>query len=164
MEKRTARNIVLAVSAAVICLLLVNDVEAFAIFDGCAFRNRFLYHFFHVSAIHCLMNVWCLLAVAFTFNIAVSDIVVAFVCASFTPIMWDEPTVGLSGICFVLLGRFSYLVEHKVYYHSYMAAFILLGMLIPSVNGIIHLYCYIAGLLYGLLINPIKWKKKLNDC
>ena len=78
--------------------------------------------------------------------------------------MWDVPTVGLSGICFVLLGRFSYLVEHKVYYHSYIAAFILLGMLIPSVNGIIHLYCYIAGLLYGLLINPIKWKKKLSDC
>lgn len=157
MEKRTARYIVL-VSIVLMAVSLFLDGETFAVCSGAPFVNRFLYHFFHASFLHYAINAWCLLSIAFTFEITVADLVVGFLGASLIPVTWQTPTIGLSGLCFVLFGRFSYCVQKKLKYHSYIGACIALGLLMPGVNGIIHLFCYAVGLIYGLLITPFRWK------
>lgn len=157
MEKRTARYIVLA-AILLMAAVLPFDGETFALCCGSPTRNRFLYHFFHASFLHFALNAWCLLSVAFTFEITVADLVIGFIGASIVPVTWATPTIGLSGVCFALLGRFSYCVQKRLTYHFYMTACIAAGLLVPGVNGVIHLYCYAVGLLYGLLSTPIRWK------
>ncbi len=157
MENAKAKTITLALSAVMAVLLFA---EAHPICKGEPFANRFLYHFFHASAIHYLTNAWCLVSVVFAFDLALSDLAVAYIIASFVPVIWTTPTIGLSGVCFTLLGRCSFLVRRKMHYHYFMALFIIAGLVMPNVNGFIHLYCYVAGILYGLLIHPIKWQKK----
>ncbi len=157
MENAKAKTITLLSTLAMGALLFA---EAHPISRGEPFANRFLYHFYHTSFLHYAMNVWCLVSAVFAFDLAVSDLTAAYIIASFVPVVWSSPTIGLSGICFALLGRCSFLVRRKLHYHYFMALFIIVGLITPKVNGFIHLYCYVAGILYGLLIHPIKWQTK----
>lgn len=67
----------------------------------------------------------------------------------------DVPTVGLSCVCYFLLGSLIFEVRRKLYFMSCMALYIAVGFLFPSVNALIHLYGYLAGLVVGLLNAPL---------
>ena len=80
------------------------------------------------------------------------------------------PTVGLSAVCFSLLGQIAFQVKRKLYYQVWVLSFVAIGFMLPSLcsvcgyiiaapNNILHLYCYVVGLLVGFLNSPAHEKK-----
>lgn len=70
----------------------------------------------------------------------------------------DNPTVGLSGVVYVLFGTISFEVARKRYFQFWMLFYISVGFIFPNTNAWLHLYCYLCGFLFALLNKPINRK------
>lgn len=159
MEKRTNEKItsvVIAVSV-VVASLLDSDYKV-GIYSGCNDYERLLYPFFHANILHAALNVWCLLSVVFLYDISLLRLCFSYLTAVSIPsfLLSDIPTLGLSGAVFFLFASISFEVQRKTYYQSCMAFYLLLGFFLPNTNGMVHMYCYVLGLLYALLNKPIQ--------
>lgn len=113
----------------------------------CPLLNHFLYPFCHANIWHLLCNILCLLMVKCPTHIFVS-FSIAILC-SFVPCFASEPTMGFSGVLFAMVGiswgkvhRFKDMVRRNKWILFIPAFF-------PHVNFLIHLYCLMAGYLYG---------------
>ena len=168
VREKEAKIASLAVSAIIIIIYLTcSDVARFGICAGAGVGQRVVYHFFHSSIFHALLNAWCLLSVVFVFDISLSLLFTAFIIASTYPAdslfhllhlsSLNVPTVGLSGVCYALMGMMVYRVQRKMYYNGWLAFYIALGFLFPNTNGWIHLYCYAVGILMGYVNKYVKW-------
>lgn len=159
-EKKGCKVAALLISVVVVCLSLqdMTDWSSVGIFDGCGLRPRLLYPFFHVGIIHAVLNVWCMLSVVFIYNVSLSRLSFGYAAALSIPdcCLSSIPTVGLSGLVFALFGSLSFEVRRRLYYQSWMAAYLIIGFLFPNTNAWVHLYCYIIGLVWALLNKPIK--------
>lgn len=124
---------------------------------GSPLSARFLYSFFHASPVHAVVNAWCLLCIVFIYDVSIWRLLTAYIVAVVVPgfLLSDMPTVGLSCVCYFLLGSLIFEVKRKLYFMSSMALYIAVGFLFPSVNAVIHVYGYLAGLLVGLLNAPV---------
>lgn len=167
VREKNAKIATLALSAVVFIIYLLDvDASNVGLYAGAPWHHRLLYHFAHASFLHALMNIWCLLCVVFKFDVSLWTLLTAFAVATLFPIdtlhsifpnnCFSIPTIGLSGVCYALMGYIAFMVQRKVYYHSWLAFYIAIGFIIPNVNGWIHLYCYIVGLAVGYLNKPIK--------
>ena len=126
---------------------------------------RLVYHFFHANIVHASINGWCLMSLAFIYNISAYELFLAYAIASSYPIDFfcsvfgDEiaamPTVGMSGICFAIMGQVAFRVVRKLYYNSCVCAIIAVGLFFPNANTLLHLYCYVIGLVPGFLNSPM---------
>lgn len=141
-----------------IALLDVQDWSAVGVYKGCPLLSRLLYSFFHANLLHAALNAWCLLSVVFIYSISVWRVLSAFIIAVAVPAccLSVTPTVGMSGIVFVLFGSISFEVLRKSYYQLWMLAYIVLGFIFPNTNAWVHLYCYLAGLIIAFLNKPVK--------
>lgn len=168
MVRETEKKI--AVFVFVLCIALSifatstgTDVAQFGIYQDCATWKCLVYHFFHANIFHCLCNVWCLLSLVFAYPVKRWQMAAAFIIASLYPFLPSPlsplPTVGLSGVCFALMGMQAFVVGRKLLFFSWVIAFIAFGFLFPNNNAILHLYCYIAGLTVGFLNSPAPWQK-----
>lgn len=167
-QETLTRTTTLALAAIVILIYLFLDIapEKVGIMQGATICNRFTYSLFHATFLHAFMNIWCLLSVVFMYPVSIWSLLIAFgIAASFpidtlcdiSPIFaFTIPTIGLSGVCFTLMGRIAFMVRRKWYYQSWLAFYILLGFIFPNVNGWLHLYCYLMGMLVGFLNKPLK--------
>lgn len=145
----------------ILCCLALSDIEDWStvgIFIGCGLEGRLLYPFYHANLLHAALNIWCLLAVVFIYDISIWRLCCAYAIAISIPTFCLSviPTVGISGILFALFGSISFEVERKGYYQLLMIAYIIIGFLFPNTNAWIHLYCYLAGCMVALLNKPIK--------
>lgn len=167
VREKEAKIASLAVSAVVIIIyILCTNVGDYGICAGAYFEQRVGYHFFHSSFLHMSLNLWCLLSIVFIYDTSLFLFITAFVVASLFPVdtlatilpynTLSIPTVGLSGVCYALMGMIAYNVRRKLYYQAWLAFYIGIGFLFPNVNGWIHLYCYLAGLAVGYLNKPLK--------
>lgn len=167
VREKNAKIASLALSAGVILIYIFGvAIEEHGISVGASFMQRISFHFFHASILHVLLNVWVFLSVMFLFDLSLLSLVTAYVIGSLFPCdtlyEWFSldvlllPTVGLSGVCYALLGRASFMVQRKWYYQAWMWFYLGIGFLFPNVNGWIHLYCYLAGMGVGLLKKPLK--------
>lgn len=161
IEKSTA--LFLAGLILLLSLVYVPDWSVVGVFRGASLLSRLGYSFFHVSILHASLNAWCFLSIIFLYEVSWRQLLMAYLIAVCVPefILSPSlcPTVGLSAVCFALLGLNAFSVRQKLYYHFCMALYILLGFLFPFINGWLHLYGYIAGLLVGLLVMPIRLKR-----
>ena len=167
MEKITA----LVISTIVVGLSFfkVWDWQTVGIYAGSDIAGRVLYPFFHANILHASLNSWCLLSMVFIYDIGIWRLVLAYIIAVTIPIDTIEcfigemtsPTVGLSGIVFVLFGSISFEVLRKQYYQLWMIFYLTAGFLFPHTNAILHLWCYMLGFLVALLNKPII--KKSHD-
>lgn len=124
---------------------------------GCSCIDRLLYPFFHASFFHAALNCWCLLSLVFAYHISIHMLALAFVVASSVPsIIIGGPTVGLSGICFFLMGRCSFLAQRTLLYHFYCIFYLAIGFLFPACAASLHLYSYICGFFIGWLNSTTK--------
>lgn len=168
VREKNAKIASLACSAGVIILYFCGlSVAQYGIGVGASFMQRLSFHFFHASALHVFMNVWVFLSVVFIFDLSLWSIITAFIIGSLFPCdtlyaIFPSmeslllPTVGLSGVCYALMGRVAFMVQRKWYYQAWLCFYIGLGFLFPNMNAWIHLYCYIAGMGIGLLNKPLK--------
>lgn len=166
--EKNAKIASLAISVIVILIYIIyGGIPELGIREGAGVYQRFGYHLAHGSLLHVLLNVWCLLSIMFVYDISFGLLIVAYVLASLFPV--DSlhlimpysnslllPTIGLSGICYCLMGMIAFRVKRKLYYQMWLLFYICIGFLFPNVNGWIHLYCYVAGLCIAFLTKPIK--------
>lgn len=168
VREAKAKAASLMLAAGVILLYFLGlDAEKYGLCVGATLFQRLSFHFFHASFLHAALNAWVLLSVAFLFDISIYPIITAFVIASAFPINFLHdlmpcaetlllPTIGLSGVCYALMGRIAFMVAKKWEYQGWMAFYIGVGFLFPNMNGWIHLYCYLVGLVVGFLNKPLR--------
>lgn len=151
----------------VLRLLAVPSTEV-GLYVGAPWWHRLTYQFFHAGWIHLAVNCWALLCIVFLYEIDLKMLLGALAAAASFPCgllapLYSTPmltTIGLSGMCYALLGRYSFGVKRKLYYQLWWAFFIGIGFFFPSVNAILHLYCYLCGLLLALLNKPFTYEER----
>lgn len=163
VRRNVAKAAALIIAAIILAVAIVTtpDWHTVGIRSGCSFSTRMYYSFFHASVIHAALNAWCFLSVIFIYDIHPARLAIAFAIATAAPpfVLSDIPTVGLSAVCFALLGMVAFQVRRKIFYQICMALYIIIGLLFPAVNGAIHLYSYVAGLSVGLFTAPLPCRK-----
>lgn len=199
--KRTVQTKTISLVISIICLIisvLTSAFDGFNIGDfgickGSSILSRLLYSFFHASIPHALINCWCLLSIAFLYDLSLTSLFIAYITAITFPIDTlaaafpaaspatafpinlpalvlggfpaEIPTVGLSAVCFSLLGQVSFQVKRKCLFHVWVISFIAIGFILPPIcsvcgyaiatpNNLLHIYCYVAGLFVGFLNSP----------
>lgn len=169
-SKKISQAIILAFTVIALTLGFVDvPADSVGLYEDAGLANRLLYPFFHVSFLHAAINCWCLLSIVFIYDITPMALLVSYLIAAFYPVntlaflqTCPFPTLGASGVCYVLLGSISLSVIRKAYYQSCMALFIGLGFFFrDSVNAWLHLYCYLCGLVLAFLNTPVEqWRRK----
>lgn len=162
-EKVTAIVIALLVTA--LSFVHVSDWTAVGICSSCPLSGRLLYPFFHAGFVHAVLNAWCLLSIIFIYDVSYWRMFFAYVVAVTMPVdtlgvflPLDNPTVGLSGVVYVLFGTISFEVARKRYFQCWMLFYIAVGFFFPNTNAWLHLYCYLFGFIAALLNKPINRK------
>lgn len=115
---------------------------------------RWTYQFFHASWLHVLLNSWSFISAVFLFDLSFNRILIAYIISSCMPSP-ELPTIGFSGVCFALFGMASFLSSRKIEFNFWILIYILVGCFFNA-NVLLHLYCYLAGLLVGWLNSPVK--------
>lgn len=151
------------VAVLILLYILPVRIETVAIgTEDTPFLNRFIYQNFHANMFHLLCNVWALLTITFYSKINMARLVIAYLISSTYPFT-GEMIVGLSGVCYTLIGMLALrpaTLKNKLVYQVYALAFILIGLAIPNVCVGIHLYCYSLGVVFAFLDTPLKPKSK----
>jgi membrane associated rhomboid family serine protease len=131
---------------------------------GCGITGHLCYHFFHANVFHALINVWCLLVLAFYYDIEDWELLLAWLIATTVP-SWclslntydlTLKAIGFSGICFALMGIVFYKVARKRYYLSWIIPMVAVGFLIPGMAAGVHLWCFVVGIMVSLVIMYVK--------
>lgn len=112
-----------------------------------------MYMFVHVNVWHFLCNMIVLWSVRGRMEIC-SAVLVAII-ASYIPTWYDKPTLGLSGFLFAVFGIMWGRIGCFKDCMKKGAPAIGLLMLLPGVNGLIHLYCYVIGYVIGWFKNKV---------
>lgn len=169
MDARKNEKIAAIIISVVIITLAffnIEDWKQVGIYSGCDIYSRLVYPFFHVSILHALFNAWCLLSIVFIYDVSLLRMAAAYIIAVTIPtdihwflLFFQYPTVGLSGILYILFGSISFDVARRAYYHAWMAFYISIGFCFPNTNGMIHLYCYLCGFIIAFLNKPFIIRK-----
>lgn len=151
---------------AALLLSLAMAVFAFApvppedvgVYAGCHVWGRLTYHFFHAGIVHLLLNLWCFLSCVFLADVSAGALAAAFAVACSVPVLSPVPTVGLSGVCYALLGFIMLKAVDKIRYNVYILFSILLPVLIlpHAVNSVVHAWCYAVAAAAGAVKLRIK--------
>lgn len=125
--------------------------------------KRLTYPFFHASLIHALINVWCLLSVVFTYRISMMQISVALIITASVPeiVLSGIPTVGISGVCYALLGMAATVSRRPIYFTLFVLVSVSIGFLFPSVNALLHLHCFFTGAVCSPVVRHIERMKQM---
>lgn len=150
-------SLVIALFVLISPFISVDDWGVVGVASNSPLINRLFYHFFHASFIHAVVNAWCLISVVFLFNISFARFASAFIIASVVPGLFlsDIPTVGLSCVCFALLGLISFFTAKPLYWIAYFFSLIAIGSFFSGVNAAIHLYGFVAGIVGALFSSPL---------
>lgn len=169
MEQKNVSKITaifLAIIIIVVSLFSISDWKIVGIYEGCDIANRFIYPFFHINIFHALINAWALLSIVFLYRAGLWRLIVSYLLSTTIPINLfatlgisaSTPTVGLSGMIFLLLGSYTFEVQRKLYYQSWMVMSLAIGFLIPNSNVWVHIYCYLLGVIVSFFNKPINIK------
>lgn len=160
IEKTAAIALILVIL--LIALFFSPDYYSVGLHTLSPWQTRFVYQFIHASFIHALLNSWCLAALVFILPVSLWKMILAYIIAVLAPsyVISSTPTVGLSVILFALFGLLTPVIPSWKRWLMWCVANIAVGFVIPCVNGAIHAYAFIIGLIIGSLNAPISCKKK----
>lgn len=135
-----------------IALCLHPSPEIYGIYVGSPASNRLLFSLFHASAIHTILNLWCFLSLVFLYPVSTLQLAIAFFISVTAPdcVLFSTPTVGLSAVCYSLIGLLAPVGQGALRLLRYLAFFtpyLVLGFIFPSVNGLLHIYCMVASII-----------------
>ena len=176
-EKEKAAVLILTAVCIVLYVVMPSQLlQQVGIAEGATLPARLAYSFFHASLTHTLINCWCLLSVVFVYDVSAAYLVIAYIIAVTYPIDTisticcavnaTTPTVGLSAVCFALLGMVSFQSARKLFFHVWILSFFVAttllayicsvcGYTIAAPNNTLHIYCYVVGLMVGFLNSPV---------
>lgn len=162
-QKDTTKIIALMLSVAFIILSFVHvDTRHIGMYPGCPLTGRFLYVLFHANILHALCNAYAMLSVVFVFNISLRRFLFCYLIAVSCPLSilsYNMPVIGASGMCYALFGSVLFLTRRRVYFACYFLAFIAIGFFFSNAAVLLHLYCFIVGIIAGFLNAPL-WKRR----
>lgn len=147
------RNLVVKSVLTALCMIGYHGHLGF--YEGCSWINHIAYVFCHVNVFHAIVNLFILWEIKN--KIPIFGAFLVSISASFLP-MYNTviPTMGLSGFLFasfgILWGRTG---RWKDAFVKAMP-FIVLTMIIPRTNGLLHLWCFWIGYILGFLQSRIK--------
>jgi len=110
-------------------------------------HGNLTYPFFHTNILHWLLNVWCFLSCVFLADMSFRKLLLAYLVACSVPALSATPTIGLSGVCFALLGMTMWQSADKRTYNITIGVTVLsmVALCPKAVNNILHIYCYLLG-------------------
>lgn len=159
MVQRTEEKVsVLVLTVLFVALSLFPNVrETLGLYAGCPWYGRLGYPFAHANILHAMVNSWCLLSFAFAYDISWKQLLAAYIIAiSFPNSLLDAiPVVGASGVCFALIGIVALRSKRRVFFQFWVLSILAVGFLFPSCAAWLHVYCYLLGLLIGMLSTPL---------
>lgn len=159
--KTKAASLILTL-VVIVVTLWSPDLTGSGLYQGCTLWQRFSYPFLHASLLHCIVNCWVLLSVAFSRKVPFWQLFTAYIIAItypvgiFTSLAEYDAVVGLSGLVFALLGIITPSTAKLAGVLS-IVTFILIGAIMPNVAWTLHLYCYLVGLTVGMITTPVSW-------
>ena len=175
-EKAKTATLVYVAACLAVCIvsaLLPVTLGEAGLRDGCTVWARLAYPFFHASIYHLIGNCWVLLCIAFYYEVPLRSLIIAYVIAITAPAFSVMPTVGASAVVFALMGQVSFTVRHRLYFHYVVFMWVLLvgyglpmflqavGKAIAYPNNLLHIYCYLMGMLVGFLNSPVSlWRRR----
>lgn len=119
---------------------------------------RLAYPFIHAHPLHAAVNGWVLLQLSFRTPLTLRRLLLAFVvawsCPAFIavwPTASSSSVVGLSGVLYALFGMWMPRVANRLRYNAIVALWLVAGLCTTSVAVGLHLYCYLLGVLFGIL-------------
>lgn len=115
------------------------------------------YPFIHANVWHMACNLFVLWGIRNRLDTIPAYIIA--VAMSWMPMWVDKPTTGMSGLLFAMFGIMWGRTGMAWKCVKTGLPVILTMMLIPNVNGMLHLYCYAAGFTVGFLCE--KYIRKL---
>jgi len=144
-------------------LAIATAVLVLSPFDGdgirvdCTWLARLSYPLFHAGILHAICNAWCLITLVFYYDLHWWRLLTAYGIAISIPalLLSATPVVGLSGVCFALMGLCLPIVQRKLYFSAWVAAFLAVGIILPGVAWVVHLYCYVVGWVVGDFIKAV---------
>lgn len=156
MEKNTARpRFVGLANVKTKAILTVAALTCQLTYRGGGFTHdssvttHLLYSFAHVNIWHLACNLMVLWMIKN--KMAVAPAFIIAVIASYLPMYGSSPTVGMSGMLFAMFGiMWGKINKRKEALRAGLPT-IIITMLIPGVNGLLHLYCYLLGIAWGTL-------------
>lgn len=110
-------------------------------------RAHISYSLFHANVFHLLVNLVCLWSIRGKVRTLPAFMVA--VLASYLPQFCDEPTVGLSGWLFAVFGIMWGEYKHFLQMLKVCLPYVVLTILLPGINGWLHLWCLLLGYLVG---------------
>ncbi|MBQ9884431.1 MAG: rhomboid family intramembrane serine protease [Bacteroidaceae bacterium] len=141
------------------------DLTGMGLFPECSLWQRLSYPFLHASLLHCAVNCWVLLSVVFARKIPFWQLFVAYIIAItypvsiFASLAEYDAVVGLSGVVFALIGIITPSTAKLVAGVLYVVTLVLISAFMPNVAWTLHLYCYLVGLIVGMITTPMSWQR-----
>lgn len=157
-RKKTKIASLLLIVLMIILMFAPVSLYDVGVYRHCPMINRLTYNFFHANVVHLVLNAWCFLSCMFLADVPASLLIASFIIACTVPVYSDIPTIGLSGVCFAMLGFIMLNARKKTSYNIYIAISILLpAVLLPgSINNLAHAYCYAAAAILGWLFTLMR--------
>lgn len=148
-------NILLAVSLALFAFSFMS--QDFVLNSRNMAINRLFYPLFHANMIHAILNIFCILQLAFYYRMSRWFLLASYIIAVTAPSCLIEGTLGFSGVIFAALGLYSMIVTRGWVIAAHVALYCSLTALFSCVNTLLHLYCYAVGFVCSLLITEKQW-------
>lgn len=158
---RNKKTEIFSLALSILLLVLVFipfDPNTVGLQHGSGVEERLAYSFFHANLLHCLLNVWCFLSCMFLADVSFRKLLLAYLIACSAPALSAVPTIGLSGVCFALLGMVMWQSADKRAYNIIIGITLCVTTVLcpKAVNNVLHVYCYLLGVasvpLYGWLL------------
>ena len=164
MDKTSyARIAALSVSVVIVVgSVLPLPLEELGLTRTSPFWTRLLYPLLHATALHALVNAWCLLVIFFRYPVTLGDLLWSILVSVLLPsaCLTHQPTVGLSVAIYFLFGRITWMTQRRLQFVVWLLFYLAIGYLLPAINAWAHLWGCALGLVYGLLNTPVSWIRR----
>lgn len=138
-----------ALLTGVCCITTLLGVKLGFVQNGGVIEH-FAYPFCHANIWHLVINLYVLWKLRNHIN-PLSSYMIA-VLVSFLPMYVTDPTMGLSGFLFASIGQMWAKANDTKRMCQVVLPFILITMLIPNTNGLLHLYAFVVGYFYKIIL------------
>lgn len=147
-------------SLAIIAWEVFGFTEGLGLSSSSPLWTRITYQCCHDGILHAVVNVYCLMMMANRWRLRLSELATAVAIAALIPsfLLSERCVVGLSGALFAVFGMRSVYAENFLKFNLQVALVIALGFLFENAASWLHLYAYVAGMVFGMINKPIEWK------